>query len=299
MHKHPSLGVALVLLAAMLWGTTGTAQALASGSLPAVWFGALRLLVAALFFAVYARLDRSPVAAVRPPLAPVLAAGLCMAVYNLAFFAGVRLTGVALGTAVALGSGPVWAGVLQALWTRRWPAPVWWLGTTVAVTGGVLMSLGGAAGLQGDPLGLGLCLLSGLSWGLYSLLNAELLRHMPAGRVTLWAFTLAAVLALPLAVWDSGWPALQAADLLAVLYVGVLTAGVAYLLFSHALRHISAATGVTLALAEPVVAFVLAVLVVGEQPGAWAALGLLLVLAGVGLVVRVELRSAPKPDVSF
>ncbi len=287
--------MALVLLAAMLWGTTGTAQALASGTLPAVWFGALRLLVAALFFAVYARLDRTPAASVSPPLAPVLAAGLCMAVYNLAFFAGVRLTGVALGTAVALGSGPVWAGLLQALWTRRWPAPVWWLGTGVAVTGGVLMSLGGTAGLRADPLGLGLCLLSGLSWGLYSLLNAELLRHMPAGRVTLWAFGLAAGLALPWAWWDSGWPVLQTADLVAVLYVGLLTAGVAYLLFSHALRHISAATGVTLALAEPVVAFVLAVLVVGEQPGGWAALGLLLVLAGVGLVVRVELRGAPKP----
>ena len=295
MHKHPSLGVVLVLLAALLWGTTGTAQTLASGSVPAVWFGALRLLVAALFFVAYARLDRSPAVAVRPPLLPVLAAGLCMAVYNLAFFAGVRLTGVALGTAVALGSGPVWAGLLQALWTRRWPAPVWWLGTVVAVTGGVLMSLGGAAGLQADPLGLGLCLLSGLSWGLYSLLNAELLRHMPAGRVTLWAFSLAALLALPLALWDSGWPVLQARDVMAVLYVGLLTAGVAYLLFSHALRHISAATGVTLALAEPVVAFVLAVLVVGEQPGAWAALGLLLVLAGVGLVVRVELRGSPKP----
>ena len=299
MHKHPSLGVALVLLAAMLWGTTGTAQALASGSLPAVWFGALRLLVAALFFAAYAWLDRSPAAAVRPPLAPVLAAGLCMAVYNLAFFAGVRLTGVALGTAVALGSGPVWAGLLQALWTRRWPAPIWWLGTMVAVTGGALMSLGGAAGLLADPLGLGLCLLSGLSWGLYSLLNAELLRYMPAGRVTLWAFGLAAVLALPLAAWDSGWPLLQVADLAAVLYVGVLTAGVAYLLFSHALRHINAATGVTLALAEPVVAFVLAVLLVGEEPGGWAALGLLLVLAGVGLVVRVELRGARQASVNF
>ena len=297
MHKHPSLGVVLVLLAAVLWGTTGTAQALASGTLPAVWFGALRLIVAALFFVAYARLAAVP-SSTALPLLPVLAAGLCMAVYNLAFFAGVRLTGVALGTAVALGSGPVWAGLLQALWTRRWPAPVWWLGTMVAVTGGVLMSLGGSAGLLVDPLGLGLCLclLSGLSWGLYSLLNAELVRHMPAGRVTLWAFSVAALLALPLAVWDSGWPMLQVADLAAVLYVGVLTAGVAYLLFSHALRHISAATGVTLALGEPVVAFVLAVLVVGEQPGGWATLGLLLVLAGVGLVVRVELRSAVKPQ---
>jgi DME family drug/metabolite transporter len=294
MHKHPSLGMVLVLLAAVLWGTTGTAQALASGSLPAVWFGALRLLVAALFFVAYARLAAVPCSTALP-LRPVLAAGLCMAVYNLAFFAGVRLTGVALGTAVALGSGPVWAGLLQALWTRRWPAPVWWLGTVVAVMGGALMSLGGAAGFLVNPLGLGLCLLSGLSWGLYSLLNAELVRHMPAGRVTLWAFSVAALLALPLAVWDSGWPMLQVPDLAAVLYVGVLTAGVAYLLFSHALRHISAATGVTLALGEPVVAFVLAVLVVGEQPGGWAALGLLLVLAGVGLVVRVELRSAVNP----
>lgn len=299
MHKHPSLGVALVLLAALFWGTTGTAQTLASGTLPAIWFGALRLLVAALFFAAYARLDRSPVSAIRPPLLPVLAAGLCMAVYNLAFFAGVRLTGVALGTAVALGSGPVWAGVLQALWTRRCPAPAWWLGTGVAIMGGAFMSLGGSAGLQVDPLGLGLCLLSGLSWGLYSLLNAELLRHLSAGRVTLWAFGLAAMLALPLAWWDSGWPVLQTRDVVAVLYVGVLTAGVAYLLFSHALRHISAATGVTLALAEPVVAFVLAVLVVGEQPGGWAALGLLLVLAGVWLVVRVELRGTRQVSVNF
>lgn len=301
MHKHPALGITLVLLAALLWGTTGTAQALASGALPAVWFGALRLLVAALFFAVWARLDRTSVASIHPPLASVMVAGLCMAVYNLAFFAGVRLTGVALGTAVALGSGPVWAGLLQALWTRRWPAPVWWLGTAVAVAGGVLMSLSGGAtdGLRADPLGLSLCLLSGLSWGCYSLLNAELLRHLPAGRVTLWAFGLAAVLALPLAWWDSGWPVLQLGDVMAVLYVGLLTAGVAYLLFSHALRHISAATGVTLALTEPVVAFVLAVLVLGESVGGGAVPGLLLVLAGVGLVVRAELRSARRARVHF
>ncbi len=70
-----------------------------------------------------------------------------------------------------------------------------------------------------------------------------------------------------------------------------LSTGVAYLLFSHALRHISAATGVTLALAEPVTAFVLAVLVVGERPGWLAAGGGLLVLAGLMLVVFAELRS--------
>jgi DME family drug/metabolite transporter len=66
--------------------------------------------------------------------------------------------------------------------------------------------------------------------------------------------------------------------------------GVAYLLFSHALRHIAAASAVTLALAEPVTAFVLAVLVVGERPGWLAAGGGLLVLSGLLIVVVAELR---------
>src|SRR5688572_8400532 len=141
---HPGAGVAMVLAAASLWGTTGTAQTFTTGQLSPAWFGALRLLVAALFFALYAWATQPP-RSVGPraalPLGSVLVAGLCMALYNLAFFAGVRQTGVALGTAVALGSGPLWAGMLQALVTRQLPPAAWWLGTGVAVAGGVLMTL--------------------------------------------------------------------------------------------------------------------------------------------------------------
>jgi DME family drug/metabolite transporter len=291
MKTSPETGMALVLLAAAMWGTTGTAQTFASGELPATWFGALRLVVASLFFAAYAAVTLrgrvSPVAG-GLRLGPVLAAGLCMAVYNLAFFAGVRGTGVAVGTAVALGSSPVWAGLLQAVWLRRVPAPAWWLGTGVAVAGGVLMTLGGGARMQISTGGVLLCLLSGLAYAAYSLLNQVLVRTASSAALTLGAFSLAALLAVPAAWWDSGWPALQPADMAAIAYVGVVTAGVAYLLYSHALRHISAATGVTLTLGEPVMAFVMAVTVVGERPGLLAFAGLLLVLAGVLQVMRVE-----------
>lgn len=284
--------MALVLLAAALWGTTGTAQTFASGELSASWFGALRLVVAALFFALYAVATQRgrfrPGLGTHLPALPVLAAGLCMAVYNLAFFAGVRSTGVAVGTAVALGSGPVWAGLLQAVLLRRVPARPWWLGTGVAVAGGVLMTLGGSARMHISLGGVLLCLVSGLAYAAYSLLNQQLVRTASSAAVTFSAFTVAAVLAVPAAWWDGGRPSLQAADVAAVAYVGVVTAGVAYLLFSHALRHISAATGVTLALGEPVMAFALAVVVVGERPGALALAGLLLVLAGVLQVMRVE-----------
>ena len=80
-----------------------------------------------------------------------------------------------------------------------------------------------------------------------------------------------------------------------MLYLGVGATGVAYLLFSNALRSISGATGVTLALAEPVTAFMLAIVVVHETPSALAFLGLTGVLSGLGLVIWSELRSSPRP----
>lgn len=322
-HPRPAVGVALVLAAAMLWGTTGTAQTFTSGALSPLWFGALRLAVAAAFFGLcvlcaqrMAASAAATSAATGPGReagtvsilsAPVLGAGLCMAVYNLAFFAGVKQTGVAVGTAVALGSGPLWAGVLQALIVRALPRPSWWLGTLAAVAGGVLLAFGGDdASARLDGAGLGLCLLAGLSYAVYTLLGKRVAPHMPASRFTFGAFSLAALVALPAAVISSGLPRLPGlagptmADGTAVLYVGVVTAGVAYLLFSLSLRHISAAAAVTLALLEPVTACVLAVAVVGESLSTAALAGLALVLLGVLAVVRDELRggqvAGPEPE---
>jgi len=295
MNPNPLLGVLLVLGAATLWGTTGTARTLADGSLSAYWFGALRLATASAFFAVCAAASRPPTGAPslgRPATRHVLGAGLCMAVHNLAFFAGIGKIGVALGTAIALGSGPIWAGLLQAALHRQRPSAAWWLGTLVAVGGGVLMTLGGARQAAGAvAAGILLCLLSGLSYAAYTLLNERMAHAASAATITLGAFSVAAAVALPVAWWTTGAPTFTGADLAAVAYTGVVTAGLPYLLFSHALRHITPATGVTLALGEPVVAFALSVAVLGERPTALAYLGLLLVVCGVLGVVRQELAS--------
>jgi drug/metabolite transporter, DME family len=293
MTHAPMRGVLMVLLAALCWGTTGTAQSFAPPTLSAYWVGALRLLASAVFFAAVLLATRSLGGLSRLPWRGVVLAGAGMAAYNLAFFAGVRATGVAVGTAVALGSGPIWAGLLQALGGQR-PPLRWWAGTALAVAGGVLMVAGGDRGAAQPvtALGLGLCLLAGLSYAVYALVNKRLVTAADPSQVTFAVFTLAALMALPMAVAIAGPVHLTARDALVAAYLGVVATGVAYLLFSHALRHISAATGVTLALAEPVTAFVLAVLVVGERPGWLAAGGGLLVLAGLLVVVFAELRGS-------
>ena len=91
----------------------------------------------------------------------------------------------------------------------------------------------------------------------------------------------------------AGPPAFHASALAVVLYLGVVVSGLAYVAFSSGLRHISGATGVTLTLIEPVAAFALAILVVGERSSALAFWGLGGVLAGLLVVIWAELRAAP------
>lgn len=298
MNAQTIRGMAMVLAAAMLWGTTGTAQSFAPPQLSASWVGALRLAVAALFFWPVLWWSDRPALTVaawrRLPWAGIGLAAGCMGVYNLAFFAGVRSCGVAIGTALALGSGPVWAGLLQAALTRALPPRAWWLGTGVAVAGVVVMATGGGAAAGVTAAGVLLCLLAGLSYATYALVNQRLVAAASPAVVTTAVFTVAALLAVSGAVGLAEAPSLHVREAALLLWLGVVSTGIAYLLFSHALRHVSAATGVVLALAEPVTAFVLAIVVVGERPGWAGGLGLVAVLAGLWGVVRSEL--APRSD---
>ena len=283
--------VGLVLAAAMLWGTTGTAQHFAPAQLSPYWVGGLRMVMAALFFVALALLlDRGHA---RQPMrwARVLFCGLCMAVYNLSFFAGVKASGVALGTALAIGSGPIWAGLMQAVVHKRMPSPQWWLGTCTGVGGGIVMALAASDRQHLPWAGMALCLLAGLSYAAYALVNQALVMQLRVATVNAWVFACAALLSLPVSAWLGGPLQISAEGWAVVIYLGMVATGFAYLLFSVGLRGMSAATGVALSKAEPITAFALSRLVVGERPAWWSVLGLLGVIGGLWLVVQAERKT--------
>jgi len=296
-------GIALVLLASTLWGTTGTAQSLGAGGLSPFWVGAAQLAVASMFFAVLLGIGRllgrsgtnepATSAAARPQrlsLRWVALASAGVAGYSICFYAGVQLTGVGVGTAVAIGSGPIWAGLIQAMVLRSPLIGLWWMGTAVSVGGGVLMVLSKSAAAAPSWWGLVLCLLAGLSYASYALVNKRLVAQAPTSWVNFCVFTGAAVVALPLAGLLAGVPRFSLPSLAVVVYLGVVVSGLAYVAFSSGLRHIAGATSVTLTLVEPVAAFVLAVAIVGERQSLMAWSGLGLVLLGLLVVIRAELR---------
>lgn len=288
-------GMAFVVIAAMLWGTTGTAQSFASPGLSPFWVGYFRLLIASIFFVGFIGTTMrwgyvlSAFAHVNWPIA--ILAGACMGAYNLTFFAGVKSASVAVGTALAVGSAPIWAGAMQLFFGRR-PPRAWWFGTLLAVIGGAWLILGRGGAVSTDLSGVAFCLAAGFSYALYALCNKRLVQHSDPGVVTWVVFAVGALLALPF-TWALAGPVhLAGSGWWVVLFLGVVATGVAYLFFSWGLRGVSGATGVSLSLMEPVTAFVLAIAVVHERPEWPAYAGLLLLLLGLGLVIRAELRAA-------
>src|SRR5512133_2325668 len=147
-------GVFFVLAASLLWGTTGTSQALAPHDAQPLAIGALRLLVGGTALCVLLLWQQRGSHEARPRLAPgpVVLGGLCMAAYQVLFFAGLRMTGVAVGTIVGIGSSPVLAGLLGFLFRGERPGWRWGAATLLAVAGCSLLALTGKE-IHIDPLG--------------------------------------------------------------------------------------------------------------------------------------------------
>lgn len=282
-------GLLWILAAAVLWGTTGTAQALGPTGATPVGVGLARLFVAAPALLGVAVVTGTVPRFSDVPKGPVLVGAMAMAVYQPAFFTAVDRTGVALGTVVAIGSAPILTGLLEWAIEGRKPGRSWSFATFLAVVGvATLASSGSSIGVE--PWGLVAALAAGLSYAVYVLASRRVVQvASPAASMAL-VFLAAAVLSLPLlAVVELDWLSTSGGIALA-LHLGLIATALAYLLFARGLRSTGPSEAATASLAEPVTATLLGVIVLGERPGAVGWAGVALVLAGLVVLVRGSLR---------
>ncbi len=275
------------MAAAVLWGTAGTAGLLVSAD--PVSLAAARLVIGGSALALFAGSGLGRV--LRPGL--VLAA-VAVAAYQLCFFAAVARTGVAIGTVVAIGSGPVFAGLLSWGMHGQRPSARWAMATSAAVAGCVALIAGGGAQAGGQVLsGVLFALVGGLLYAFYVVSAARAISAgAPSGAVMGVLFGGAAVIMLPVLLWQGvGWLA-EPRGLLAALYLGVGTTALAYVLYGRGLRSTPVATAATLALAEPAVAALLGLVVLGERLAPVSIAGLALLAVSL-VVVALPERGLP------
>jgi drug/metabolite transporter, DME family len=276
-------------------GTTGTAQALAHTGSPLA-IGSGRIVVGGIALAFVAR-SRGELVHFRPVTGLVCLSAAGVAVYQLAFFAAVKSTGVAVGTVVAIGAGAVLTGVLERVFERQTAGRRWAVATGLAVSGLTLLALGSQSGGGARPAGIALALVAALAYATYAVVSKRLLRlgYAPAG-VMGSAFGLAAVLLIPVLVLTGGPWLATSRGIAVILYLALLPTTAAYLLYAYGLKRITAAETTTIGLAEPLTAAVLGVVVLHESLRAAPLAGSLLILVGLFVLASPlprARRSAP------
>jgi DME family drug/metabolite transporter len=279
-------GPLLVLAAATLWGTTGTAQALGPDGISPATVAFVRMIGGSLLigYAVIGRVT-SPVREL--PRVPLLLAVAAMASSQPLFFAGVERTGVAIGTIVTIGSGPLIAGVLGWAVRREAVSRRWYLATALSIGGAVLLVSGGqAAGV--DAAGFGFALAAGFVWAIYLVGAKEVFEAADPVYAAGVVFAGAAVLLSPaLFVSGSAWMA-TGRGVVVVAWLALVTTGLSYVFFSRGLRDSAVAVAATMTLAEPLTAAVLGLAVLDEPARASTVIGIVLIGLGLVLLIREE-----------
>lgn len=189
------------------------------------------------------------------------------------------------------------------------PTPIRAVGLLIGFTGVIALVGIDVAGHRGELLGIGAIMVTATGYAI----GPMLIKHRLAGldpRATMGAsLAIASLLLAPWVALDLPAHAPSAGAIGAVAVLGLLCTAVGFVVFAILIGEAGSSRATVITYVNPVVAVTLGVLLLGEQPGAGAIAGLLLILAGgwlatdgrvppglASLMARPRLRRRARPE---
>ena len=289
-------GIAAVFIASILWGTTGTAATfapdLSSLAVGAVAMGIGGLLQGLIAVAAIVRQRRL----IARQWRYLLTGALAVAIYPLAFYASMRLAGVTVGTVISIGSAPLLSALIEYRLDGLRLTKQWAGGALIGLIGMALLCLaksGGHGEADHAIVGMLLGLLAGFTYALYSWSARRLMQQKIAPRAAMGAtFGAGGIMLMPVLLF-TGAPLLTAWNNAAVgIYMALVPMFIGYLCYGYGLARIPASLATTITLLEPVVAALLAVLLVGERLSLSGWTGVALIV-GCLMVITLPAKRLP------
>ncbi|WP_077800953.1 DMT family transporter [Streptomyces sp. JHA26] len=297
-------GLLYLIVAGVAWGTAGAAASLVyrtSDMGPvslSFWRCAAGLVLLLAARPLRPRMRPAVPEPLRRKVLRAVLTGLGLAVFQTAYFAAVRATGLAVATVVTLGAGPV----LIALGARQVLGERLGRGGAAAVVGalaglGVLVLGDGRASVE--PWGVLLALVSAAGYSVMTLLTRWWGRDgsADAAGTSVGAFAVTSLCLLPPALAEGLVPhTAEPVRLLWLLaYVAAVPTALAYGLYFAGAAVVRSATVSVIMLLEPVGAAALAVVLLGEHLTAATLAGTVLMLGSVAGLAVAEARRARTP----
>lgn len=279
MEQSKTRSQVFVIMAAVLWGTTGSAQAFAPQNATPIVIGALRMAVGGTALLLVAKVRGAFKTKIELNKKLLLISSMCMAAYQPLFFLGVFKTGIALGTVLALGSAPVFSGVIEYFMGEKL-SKRWIIGTIVSIIGCAFLFMGQGSmdiNIFGSVLSLG----AGLSYAIYVKASQSLFQESRRDVVNGLVFFISAVILTPILFKnDLSW-VMSIRGIMVTLHLGIVATALAYTLFSYGLVNISTPKAVTLTLVEPLTAAIFGVFMFNEKLTGMSMFGVLLLFCGL------------------
>lgn len=185
-------------------------------------------------------------------------------------------------------TAPVYIILLGLWFLKERPSRTDW-GSMAIIFAGMLLFFGDKLsfnGLEGNVLAV----LSGLSMAVMNVSLRAQKDGTPADSI-LVAHLFMAIVGFPSVLRES-W---TLTNWLIILALGVFQIGISFLFFTAAIKHVPAIEATLISTLEPVLNPVWVFLFLGEQPGRFALVGGVIVLAGVALNAIGSARAAPQP----
>jgi DME family drug/metabolite transporter len=298
--KHHK-GIVLILVASLLWGTTGTVASFAPDVSPlaigafAMGFGG--------FFLVLNSLKKlsKDWRSLWLSRKAFFFGGISVALYPLAFYSSMRFSGVAVGTVISLASAPFFAAIVERLISKKLVSLKWMVSFAIGILGIVLLTMGkiqepSANTISANTIsanttlinitfieqyaGIFLGLLAGLTYAVYSWSARNMIdKGIHAKSAMAGMFGFAAILLLPTLAFTDSHLFSSFNNASVAIYMAVVPMFLGYLMFGYGLKQVEASTATLLTMLEPIVATILAIVILGEKFvfAGWLGMGLILV----------------------
>jgi drug/metabolite transporter (DMT)-like permease len=257
------------------------------------WIVAGRTLIAALVLAPVVIALRIPLTGGLPRLGILAATAALLAVHWITFFASVQMAGVAIG-ALTVSTFPLFTILIQAGMARRWPRRLEWIAGIMIIAASALIA---GPGLPDAPYALAgalVGLLSALLFAIFALASQNLMRELPASLVALYQNALVALMLAPVLPFTQGFGG--AADIWAIVALGVVGTALSHQLYLFALNRLPAAACGAVASLEPVYAVIFAAALFAEPIQLSVAFSAVLIVGASLMLLRrrpAEIASTP------
>ena len=298
MKNNPYFGPLTLLAGVLIFSTNGFWQAIApDGATPYV-VAASRLLIGGIALSLWCLVRYRKIHLHVWDWKAIGIYAVALWLYQICFFQGVHLIGVAVGTVIAVGSTPIFTGLIQAFLYKEKPDSLWYIATAFAIAGLVLVNMVDSVSFAWYAVILPL--LAGLTLAISVIVAPRIAEPHSAEEGMAIVMLIGAVLMLPFfVIFPTDW-IMTPKGLLCVGMLGVVNSALAFTLELIGFKHTPTLIASTLTLGEPMGAAVIGIFVLNEPSTVASVTGILLLFVSILiLVIGPELKSKLKRNPSL